>query len=38
MSPTPILLGAAIVFLLFPKHGEEDARLDRYHAQDASRP
>jgi DHA2 family multidrug resistance protein-like MFS transporter len=32
-----ILLGAAIVFFLFPKHDEERELLRGYHAQDASR-
>lgn len=30
-----ILVGAAIVFLLFPKQDEEDRLLARYHAEDA---
>ena len=30
-----IVLGAAVVFFLFPKHDAEIALLDRYHAEDA---
>jgi MFS family permease len=33
-----ILLGAVIVFFLFPKQDEEEALLVRYHEQDASGP
>jgi DHA2 family multidrug resistance protein-like MFS transporter len=29
-----ILLGAAVVFFLFPKKDDEDALLQRYHAED----
>ena len=32
-----IVIGAALVFLLFPKHAEETKLLAEYHAQDASR-
>lgn len=33
-----ILLGAALVFFLFPKKDEEEALLARYHAEDVSEP
>jgi MFS transporter, DHA2 family, multidrug resistance protein len=32
-----IVIGAALVFLLFPKHAEEERLLAEYHTQDASR-
>jgi hypothetical protein len=32
-----VLLGAALVFFLFPKKDEEEALLARYHAEDAAR-
>ena len=31
-----ILLGAAIVFFLFPKHDEEEALLTEFQAEDAA--
>jgi MFS transporter, DHA2 family, multidrug resistance protein len=31
-----IVIGAALVFLLFPKHAEEERLLAEYHTQDAS--
>jgi EmrB/QacA subfamily drug resistance transporter len=33
-----VLLGAALVFFLFPKHEEEKALIDGYHAQDQGEP
>jgi MFS transporter, DHA2 family, multidrug resistance protein len=33
-----VLLGAAVVFFLFPKHEEEKALLERYHAEDQAEP
>ena len=32
-----IVIGAALVFFLFPKHAEEERLLAEYHTQDASR-
>jgi DHA2 family multidrug resistance protein-like MFS transporter len=32
-----IVIGAALVFFLFPKHAEEERLLAQYHTQDASR-
>ena len=32
-----VLLGAALVFFLFPKRDEEEALLERYHAEDTER-
>jgi MFS transporter, DHA2 family, multidrug resistance protein len=31
-----ILLGSALVYFRFPKHGREQELLDEYHAQDAA--
>jgi MFS transporter, DHA2 family, multidrug resistance protein len=33
-----VLLGAALVFFLFPKHEEEKALIEGYHAQDQGEP
>ena len=33
-----VLLGAALVFFLFPKHEEEQALIEQYHAQDQAAP
>ena len=33
-----ILLGAALIFFLFPKKDEEEALLARYHAEDVGEP
>jgi hypothetical protein len=32
-----ILLGAVLVFFVFPKKEEEDELLERYHAEDTAR-
>jgi hypothetical protein len=34
----PVLLGAALVFLCFPKKEEEEQLLMRYHTEDTARP
>jgi hypothetical protein len=33
-----VLLGAVLVFFLFPKHEAEERLLEQYHAEDAGTP